>query len=527
LHIGNIITAIDNDVMFVNGTDAARVAASHQVGGGKFWWATDTQLMWYDDGTTWRQLGYAALASPAFTGTPTAPTAATATNTTQIATTAFVKAQNYAATVFGRSGPTITAQAGDYTAAQVTNAADKSSAAIQTFTGEVDATAHGATGLTGATAASRYVGGTAASAPVSGTFAKGDFVVTQTGHLLICTTAGTPGTWTDAGSVSNSVNTVFGRGGAVVAQTGDYTVAQVTGAAPLASPVFTGDPQAPTPAAGDNDTSIATTAFARSLMPAGVILPYGGTAAPNAEWLLCDGTAKSRTTYAALFAAIGTAYGAGDGSTTFNIPNLQGRVPVGKNTGTFATLGATGGEEAHQLTSNELAAHTHTFTGTAMGTHNHTFTGSAMSAHHHDISVGAVPTHSHTVSGTFENHRHHFSYLQTPTFLTYRTDVTMTAGNKALTDIGGFTGASGGITGPIYTGTVDTGASGLSISGTAGPVSAPMPTLTIPDVSAGTPAGTNTAVSAGTPAGTNSPTGNDLAHNNLQPYVVTNYIIKT
>src|SRR5215831_13537832 len=208
LHIGNIITAIDNDVMFVNGTDAARVAASHQVGGGKFWWATDTQLMWYDDGTTWRQLGYAALASPAFTGTPTAPTAATATNTTQIATTAFVKAQNYAATVFGRSGPTITAQ------------------------------------------------------------------------------------------------------------TGDYTVAQVTGAAPLASPVFTGDPQAPTPAAGDNDTSIATTAFARSLMPAGVILPYGGTAAPNAEWLLCDGTAKSRTTYAALFAAIGTAYGAGDGSTT-------------------------------------------------------------------------------------------------------------------------------------------------------------------------------------------------------------------
>jgi hypothetical protein len=56
LHIGNIATAADADVIFNQGTDAARVAAAHQSGGGRFWWATDTGLLWYDDGTTWRSV---------------------------------------------------------------------------------------------------------------------------------------------------------------------------------------------------------------------------------------------------------------------------------------------------------------------------------------------------------------------------------------------------------------------------------------------------------------------------------------
>jgi len=54
LHIGNVATAADADVIFNQGTDAARIAAAHQAGGGRFWWTTDTQLLWYDDGTTWR-----------------------------------------------------------------------------------------------------------------------------------------------------------------------------------------------------------------------------------------------------------------------------------------------------------------------------------------------------------------------------------------------------------------------------------------------------------------------------------------
>lgn len=71
------------------------------------------------------------------------------------------------------------------------------------------------------------------------------------------------------------------------------------------------------------------------LIPAGATMQYAGASAP-AGWLLCSGQAVSRTTYAGLFAAIGSAFGAGDGSTTFNLPDLRGRSPLGSGTGTFA-----------------------------------------------------------------------------------------------------------------------------------------------------------------------------------------------
>lgn len=63
-------------------------------------------------------------------------------------------------------------------------------------------------------------------------------------------------------------------------------------------------------------------------MPTGSVIPYAGKSAPDG-WLLCDGAAVSRTTYADLFAVIGTTFGSGDGSTTFNLPDLRGRVAVG------------------------------------------------------------------------------------------------------------------------------------------------------------------------------------------------------
>lgn len=84
--------------------------------------------------------------------------------------------------------------------------------------------------------------------------------------------------------------------------------------------------------------------------------------ASKSGWLVCDGSAVSRTTYAALFAAIGTTFGVGDGSTTFNLPDGQGRSLVGVGTGSGLTaraLADTGGEEAHALTEGELAAHRH------------------------------------------------------------------------------------------------------------------------------------------------------------------------
>jgi hypothetical protein len=80
------------------------------------------------------------------------------------------------------------------------NLADKSSASQQTYTGNVSAPIILASGITGATQASRYAGATASGAPVSGTFAVGDFIVDQTAKVWVCTVAGTPGTWLDVAS---------------------------------------------------------------------------------------------------------------------------------------------------------------------------------------------------------------------------------------------------------------------------------------------------------------------------------------
>lgn len=127
--------------------------------------------------------------------------------------------------------------------------------------------------------------------------------------------------------------------------------------------------------AGEIDVYDGASWTAYALTPAGVVMDWAGSAASiPAGWLLCDGAAVSRATYASLFAAIGTTYGVGDGATTFNLPNLGGRVRVGyvaggDGDGDYGTVGETGGEKEHALIEAELASHTHAVTDPG---HSHT-----------------------------------------------------------------------------------------------------------------------------------------------------------
>ena len=95
-------------------------------------------------------------------------------------------------------------------------------------------------------------------------------------------------------------------------------------------------------------------------VPAGTMLIWPTDTAPYG-YLLCDGRAIARATYAGLFSVIGTQYGAGDGSATFNLPNLNGRVVVGKDASDadFNALAKTGGEKSHTLTAAEMPPHSH------------------------------------------------------------------------------------------------------------------------------------------------------------------------
>lgn len=142
------------------------------------------------------------------------------------------------------------------------------------------------------------------------------------------------------------------------------------------------------------------------LMPVGAIVDYAG-ASPPAGWFLCYGQALSRTAYASLFAALGTAYGAGDGSTTFNIPDLRGLVVAGRDDmgadagrlsvfGALAkTLGSIFGAPTHTLSGAQMPTHAHGGVVTVAGVHAHTAYALGSGAHSHGLND---PGHAHEIS---------------------------------------------------------------------------------------------------------------------------------
>lgn len=142
--------------------------------------------------------------------------------------------------------------------------------------------------------------------------------------------------------------------------------------------------------------------FFGTLVPTGVVLPDAG-ATPPTGFLACDGSAVSRTTYATLFARIGTTYGVGDNSTTFNVPDLRQRFPLGKAaSGTGSTLGGTGGAIDHV---HSIPAHYHgmgtgaTLNITSSGTHT-----TSISHDHGAFTSGGGSAHSHGVTDPGHTH---------------------------------------------------------------------------------------------------------------------------
>lgn len=137
------------------------------------------------------------------------------------------------------------------------------------------------------------------------------------------------------------------------------------------------------------------------LVPIGGLVSYFRTAPPNSSWLLCQGQAISRTTYSDLFGVIGVSFGSGDGSTTFNLPDLRGRFLVGYDPGDSdynnITSAKIGGEKTHTLSTSELPSVSNSFNEPYIGgsgwVGGNSGAGSTYDIRTHNINFGSGTAH--------------------------------------------------------------------------------------------------------------------------------------
>ena len=183
----------------------------------------------------------------------------------------------------------------------------------------------------------------------------------------------------------------------------------------------------------------------------GAIKPWGKATAP-AGYVLCDGAAISRTTYADLFAVISTTYGAGDGSTTFNVPQLQGKLPQGYDGNTYNLAGTGGANTVTVAVTNNQAAtnatnQAVTVTGSISNTSlttaqlaSHSHGTNAKSASHSDgvdsVNAGGYgfpsANNNNEGSGTGHNHAHTLSGTLTGNITTSLTGSVTAAGTNSF-----------------------------------------------------------------------------------------------
>ena len=259
--------------------------------------------------------------------------------------------------------------------------------------------------------------------------------------------------------------------------------------------------------------------------PSGTIAMFGGLAAPFG-YLLCDGSSYNRAAYANLFAVIGTLYGSTSG-TTFNVPNLKGRIPVGLDSSqpTLDTIGETGGVGTHSHASantGDAGSHSHNTTDHSHNTADH----SHYSDHSHYADHSHNATHDHTISGG--SHAHGITGSVTAN----TTSVGRASSGNTSTNfqLGGHAHADN------FAVSTDSAHAHNVVSYTGGTSNANGAGITTGNSNYGNTAGAN-AGNTTSGASDGNATSNQVNHShtipasdsvsNIPPYVVLNYIIKT